>query len=553
MSTSATSVPFDDIPFDLIGALAESNDARIRGNAVQALAILASDKNSGLAGRAQELLIRALAAGPASLEPEWYRRFRTRALDALRELGPEQREDVLKKVMIANMRSTDKNQRAAVSTLLWEASSADLFRSVNWLQLRRLAGRVGKTRFWTVLWAATWRYVLLFFALWSLLTLVTYAIPEFAPDQMDTIFNLIVLYVFILLLPTFVLTHVAFVGRPKLPLVYRAADILVSGLVFGTVCIVGTFALIDNSDSVKDFFRGLLEFSTESLLSLGVLGFIIGAAIRSIKWFPEAKVIAAYRLRPVWAFLIASVACMVAAKLGVDTRVSGAAWLTTASAAVVIAALDDWLEKRGPDLDTTSKAPSWQLTALLAATVSLFVLGTGWNIWQAWPKRTVVARKITLPDDLEKDFPEKLPKLPILDLTVNQEGRYTIQASVSPWTAIALIVQSDDEISRPREARLKDRRIDNRESRQEKLSFSYSFTQGTYKGCVNLWHMRDEDCKSRKYIVTRPEFLDLAGLFIAGTPISESENEFRVRISRADNETKDTVPKEESPASNEPR
>jgi hypothetical protein len=547
MSNGSAAASLDDAVLDLIGPFVESTDARIRGNAVQALAVLATGTDTRLAGRAEEQLIRALTAGPASIDPEWQRRFRTRALDALRELGPEQRDRVLKKVMRAasGARTTDRNQQAAVSTLLLEAISSDLFRLINWFQLKRLTRPIGAPRFWTVLWAVAWRYAL---AIAVFPVVAALAPPEFGMDwtaAFDPFTDAFILSALLI----FALSLFSFAGRPKLPLVYRVADTVASGLVFGILCIVGTSWLLDPPESfdwhwIQDASRRLGDFSAGSLLALSALGFVVGASIRLIKWLPEGKILDAYRLRPIAVLLITTALCIAASRLGLDARTISAAWLIIAPAAMILAALDVWLERRGPDLYAAKRTPSWHWIPLAAAAIVLFISAASWrSVSSALPsKMSMSALTITLPEDLrEGKFEAEGPAFTHVSLTVNQDERYTIYASPSPPKDITLMVKGSNY----------DKKIDN-DGPEQVEEHTDQLGAGKYSVCVHFSNLKI-DCDAGTYGVGKVDMVDFASLLIAAKPLvsmDKSESKIKIIISQPKDRPRDlSANKADAPSS----
>jgi hypothetical protein len=543
MSNGPAAASFDDTALDLIGAFVESNDANLRGNALQALAVLASANESGLAGRAEELLVRALAAGPASVDPEWQRRLRVRALDALRELGPEQREKLLKKLMLANRRASDKAQQAAVSTLLLEALSCDLFRPKNWFQLKRLMTWMGAPKFWIVVWAATWRYAVVLLAL----ALVAAVMPqEFGMDVGMTATRFSDLYIVVIAVPLIILVLISFIGRPKLPLLYRLAETLLSGILFAVICIGGAAVMLvplsrSGIPMIRQAAHELTEFTPLTLLGLAVLGFAVGASIRSIRWFSKAKFLAGNHLRPLWALLIATAACMAAARIGMGASISAAAWIAIAPVAVVVAALDDWLEQRGPDLSTSKEMPSWPWITLLVAAVLFVLLGGYLNAARAWPEKISYDRnKVKLPDDSGRNVIEVEDAGPVfLSLTVDQEDRYVIHASPSPPTDIALMIISNDERY--------NKRIDN-DGPEETEEHVDRLRKGNYIVCAAS-ASPNVDCQSRMYKVDSADLLDLGSRLIAGTSLSGPDYKVRIRFFRPDDRPQELAPNTREPSS----
>jgi len=198
-------------------------------------------EDSRLGARADDLLVRALSGGPASVDPEWQRRLQIRALDALGELDPEHRKRILQRVMGWNRRSTDKAQQTAVSNLLLRAMAAGLLLSNSWIQLRRLTAAIGAPNFWTVVWAVTWRSAVGLFAVFMLLL-----IGKPSDTSLDlgwTAATLIDLGVqFVILLST--ITLLSFVGRLKIPFRYRLAEMVATGCIVALLCIGGTARLL---------------------------------------------------------------------------------------------------------------------------------------------------------------------------------------------------------------------------------------------------------------------------------------------------------------------
>jgi hypothetical protein len=83
--------------FELIAPFSESADARLRGNAVLALAALVVGKDKDLGQRAMTEIVRVMSAEPGGAGAlDWQRRFVARSLDAFARLQPAERQSSLR-------------------------------------------------------------------------------------------------------------------------------------------------------------------------------------------------------------------------------------------------------------------------------------------------------------------------------------------------------------------------------------------------------------------------------------------------------------------------
>jgi hypothetical protein len=539
MSTKTAAVSTDDTALDLIGPFVDSNDPYLRGNAVQALAVLAGTPDSGLASRAEELLAQALAAGPASVDPQWQRRFRARALDALRELDPAQREGVLKSVMRSHRRSTDRLQQTAVGMLLLEAIGSKLLSSTNWYGLNRLMASVGALNFWSVAWAVAWRAGLVFVAV---ITLIPKLPGDVLLDADQEVAQLSAFGVWALYPTLVMLTLVSYVGRPKLPVRYHVMEMAASGFALALICTVGTFILLhsvfDLSD-VGEAFNLLGRAPSGQLLRLGILGFVVGAGVRLIKWMPMGESLAASRLRQIWAILVATVASMIAAWLGLAATNSGAAWIAMVLAAALVATLDIWLERKGPDLTASSGAPIWPWFVSLGCLVLLFVTIGYRNVGNMVSElsRKAIAKPaaaaVMIPEDLREGAIEREGSIPFsLTVKVNRDEPYTIHAKPYPETVdIALFAKATDKGSYSK-------KVDNNGPEQiEELTDN--FPKGIYSVCVAQYVANSEIAHDNCGLnVGRVHFLNLASLVISGAPLPKQPS-VKISIFRQGDRPKD--------------
>jgi len=539
MSTKTSAASTDDTALDLIEPFVDSNDPYLRGNAVQALAILAGTPDSGLASRAEELLAQALASGPASADPQWQRRFRARALDALRELGPAQREGVLKSVMRSHRRSTDRLQQTAVGILLLEAIGSKLFSSTNWYGLNRLMASVGALNFWTVAWAVAWRAGLLFLALITLISMLPADILVDADREINQLsaFGVSALYP-----PLVILTLVSCVGRPNLPVRYHVMEMAASGLALALICTVGTFVLLRSVSDLADVgeaFDLLGKASSGQLLRLGILGFVVGAGVRLIRWMPKGEGLAASRLRQMWAVLVATVASMIAAWLGLSATNSGAAWIAMVLAAALVATLDIWLERKGPDLAASSGAQirpwfvSFGCLVLLFVTIGYRNVG---NMVSELSRKAIekpVAAAIMIPEDLREGAIEREGSIPLsLVVKVNREEPFTIYAKPYPETVdIAIFAKATDKGSYSR-------KVDNNGPEQiEELADN--FPKGIYSVCVAQYGANSETTHDNCAVkVGRFHIVNLASLVISGAPLPKQPS-VKIKIFRQGDRPKD--------------
>ena len=145
--------------FDLIAPFSESADARLRGNAVQALAALVGSRDESLYRQAMDEMARVMSAEPGgSGALDWQRRFVGRCLDALDRLQPAERQLVGQQIFATSLSARERERRAAIARLSLAAMEHDRrFWTVSWISWVRLVRLAARPGFWITVWAALWR------------------------------------------------------------------------------------------------------------------------------------------------------------------------------------------------------------------------------------------------------------------------------------------------------------------------------------------------------------------------------------------------------------
>jgi hypothetical protein len=154
------------------------------------------------------------------------------------------------------------------------------------------------------------------------------------------------------------------------------------------------------------------------ILPQALVGLIIGAAIRSLRWVSIPIVTepsgTAEALRPLAAFGIATFSCIAAGRLGMDVRAASVWWIGLAPAAAVAASLDIWLENSQPHslLGDQARADRlWVTPAFVAFTILIVAMNFGYELVrtnlaaQGAPKPKEDAHLVRLPEDLDSSGP----------------------------------------------------------------------------------------------------------------------------------------------------
>jgi hypothetical protein len=341
--------------FSLIAPFSESTDARLRGNAVQALAALVGGEDKGLRQQAVEEIVRVMSAEPGgSGALDWQRRFSARCLEALARLQPADRQLVGQQILATSFSVRERERRVAIARLNLAAMEHDrrfwTAGWMGWLRLLRLAIRPG---FWLTVWAALWRTAVV----WVILMLAMAAVFKFvlAPSvgPAGTFSDdLLQHFLWIGGLTAAIFTVSALLsisGSIRPPLGICIADTFVSAIMLAILTILGVWVDLD-----PEFLGPTVSanVSVRDKLSLCILGFVLGAAIRALRWVAVAVETepngTAVGFRPLAALGVTTLACIIASWLGMDISAAATGWIILTPATIIAAWLDVWLENSEP-------------------------------------------------------------------------------------------------------------------------------------------------------------------------------------------------------------
>jgi hypothetical protein len=438
--------------FDLIAPFSESTDARLRGNAVQALATLVGGQDKSLHQQAMDEIVRVMTAEPSgSGAREWQRRFAARCLDALARLQPAERQSVGEQILAASSSSREPERRAAIARLSLSAMENDtrLWTAgwIRWLRLVRLAARSG---FWITLWSALWRTAVVC----AIFTLAEAFLP-WVDGRSDEFAKGLARYIVIALLTAAALTISALLsisGRIRPPLRISIVDTAVSAATFVLLIIIVTAW----QDFTREFTPGL---SMGDMLALCVLGLILGALIRAIRWVDLAVAIepngSAVLSRPLAAFAVTTLICIGAGKLGMHMRAAAEGWMVLAPATMIAAWLDVWLEDREPHPFSERRARTDSRWAIPVLAGTAIILSAGLIYHNLAPLKEENdalqspplqdgSQKVRLPGASDSNRPTTVPagfgqRIPV-PVDADVEGSYEIVAKPNPNERITLFL-----------------------------------------------------------------------------------------------------------------
>ncbi len=364
--------------FELIAPFSESTDARLRGNAVQALAALVGGPDKSLRQQAMDEIVRVVTAEPSgSGARDWQRRFAARCLDALARLQPAERHSVGQQILAASSSSREPERRAAIARLSLAAMEHDRrLWTAGWLRWLRLVRLTARSGFWITLWAVLWRTAVVC----AIFTLAEAFVP-WVDNRSDEFPEGIGRYIVIALLTAVTLTIstlLSISGKIRPPLGISIADIAISAATFVLLIIIVT-AWQELTPELTS------ELSVRDVLVLCVLGFVLGALVRAARWVALAATIepngTAIGFRPLAAFAVTTLACIAAGLLGMQMRAAAEGWMVLAPATMIAAWLDVWLEDREPHLLSEGRARTdsrWAIPVLAGSAIIL----SGWLIYQ---------------------------------------------------------------------------------------------------------------------------------------------------------------------------
>jgi len=394
MTTAEASEASGSAVFELIAPFSESADARLRGNAVQALAALVGGQDKSLRQQAMDEIVRVMSAEPGgSGALDWQRRFAARCLDALARLQPAERQLVGRQILTTLSSTRERERRAAIARLSLAAMEhGRRFWTAGWMQWLRLARLAARSGFWITFWAVLWRTAVV----WTIFGLGVFAVAaagslvpakkSFDDLPYDVFGNAVV--------TTVILTILALLSVPgsiRLPLGICIADTAFSAIMLGLV----TIDVIDE-----------LDWSTSigPSVSLFLLGFVLGGAIRALRWAAIAIEIepngTAAGFRPLAALGVTTLVCIAVAWLGMDMRAAASGWMVLTPVTMTAAWLDVWLENSDPHPFSRGRARAdgrWAIPVLAGSTIllSAVLINNNLKTVRAWDP--VQAEPVQLP------------------------------------------------------------------------------------------------------------------------------------------------------------
>lgn len=323
--------------FELITAFGESSDARLRSNAIYALAALSRSSDPVVCRRALDELRGILAAAPAGGgSMDWQRLFSERALDALGQLKDQDRLWLRNALAERLADSTDTSQRQSIARLelaAYEPPHPRFDPGGHW-RYQQLCWVAGRPSFWSSLWAAGWRSAWV----WTPLLTILLATSELS----SVVGQALAVWLWTAICMS-LLAVASLAGRMTPPRAVQAIDTVLCGLVFGLL-VAGLAMLVPET-------IGSSEIGSRQVVALVLLGIGIGVTVRVLRWIavlvdldPQGM---ATLLRPVTAFLLTTVVCQAITAIA-PSRPLATAWLLLAPAAAIAAWLDVWLDRNGP-------------------------------------------------------------------------------------------------------------------------------------------------------------------------------------------------------------
>jgi hypothetical protein len=304
-------------------------------------------------------------------------------------------------------------------------------------------------------WAALWRTAIV----WGILALAAASAPwfmhdeTFSTDLYSQASGIAVLTAIILVIST----QLSISGSIRPPLGIIIPDITVSAATFALLIILPAW-----TDDAPDL-------SGRDVLHLSILGFVLGAGLRALRWVAVAAAIepnaAAVVFRPLAAVGITTLVCIVAGRVGMNMRTIATGWMVLAPATVIAAWLDIWLENTEPHPLSQGPAPTDIRWAIPVLAVSAILL-SGWlahmNIQQALamdnklqlaalhdgaqPAHVIEEVQLlgnsgpTEPITVTAGFGHRIP------VKVDNEGKYQIVAKANPSERIKLFFGSSDRL-----------------------------------------------------------------------------------------------------------
>jgi hypothetical protein len=441
-----------DAIIDVILPFAESSDARLRGNAMHALAALVCKSEQIVAKQAEEQLLETITSDLGSTGTEGQRRFMQRALDALGRLPNDVRLRLAGRANERLRNSTEPSERARIAGFLVAGSAAGRsLPPLSWMQMVRLTFEAGRPSVGKTIWAASARVVIAALIFGFALN----GLPGLQLSGGNLVGRLIDIAI-ITAIGLSILACLSLAGRTEPSRQARQIDIAISAVVFLVLAGLGTALMLKTGASsdgpiFHTSFAALSRVPPVAIIQSCLIGFVLGAAVRFLRWAAEFYVIEPEGfktvVRPAAAACVATLACGVSAKAGMDATAAGALWIILAPVASVAASLDVWLERQIPQSLSPPQKRSY-LPQTLPTLVILSVIALGKmfydNVNKAIPTSDVLARTaVSFPvDPLQTGSTTVETSLGVpVRFTIEQRGRYGLITEAPGDTVLRIISQ----------------------------------------------------------------------------------------------------------------
>lgn len=380
--------------FELIAPFSESADARLRGNAVLALAALVGGQDKDLGQRAMTEIVRVMSAEPGAAGAlDWQRRFVARSLDALARLQSADRQSIGRQIFANLSAAREPQRRAAIAQLSLAAMEHDRrFWTAGWIRWLRLSRFAARSGFWITVWAVLWRttVVWMIFGSGAAFVINEWLIPE------KTLSNDVVEHAAVIGAITWVVLTISAIlsipGSIRPPLWICFIDTVISAIMFSMLTML--CVRLEWIPDLFDWSTALTPtLSTWDKLFICVLAVVLGGAIRALRWATTVVETeptgTAVFLRPLAALGLTTLLCIAAGRLGMDMRAAGIGWMVLLPAAVTAAWLDVWLANSEPHPLSRRRARAdrrWAIPALAGSAIVLSGYLVTANLKNAWQK-----------------------------------------------------------------------------------------------------------------------------------------------------------------------
>jgi hypothetical protein len=378
--------------FALLDAFAEAADAKLRGNAVYALAALVESPRASISERAREQLVALIGMESGGTGPEWTRRFASRAIDALRSL-PDQEFERCRGLILTQCSegpsAAQRGEYARFSLVLDEFVPPA--RPHSWLQSQRLLWHAGRPGFWWSVWGGAWRCVIVGLMLMVVAILL---VPDITSTE-------VMAHLTLATGASSLLAVTVIGGRFRQGLQAKTVDVLICAVFFALLAALATFW----SDDVIAGHEVWLN---------ALLGLLVGALLRSRKWLAgrsnSSMLLAPWE--PLVYFCAATLLFEIAAFAGRNAQALAAAWITLAPTAATLGWLDGWLLRmvKPPMVPPGARTENpWKSVApavlLVGAAIGLgganWMNNVGFHPLNRAPFVPTTVSTVVLPDDIQ--------------------------------------------------------------------------------------------------------------------------------------------------------